>query len=83
MEQRSGGQEVHGLSPGEAMSQHVDQHATRTETEQRDRNRKESEVVIHRDREDSGERELGHEQCGRHGADARQHPSTHALRSDN
>ena len=42
----------------------VGEHAARAQAEQRDRDRQKREVVVHDDREDARQRELGHQQRG-------------------
>ena len=48
----------------------VREHAAGAQAEQRDRDRQKREVVVHDDREDARQRELGHQQRGRHERDA-------------
>ena len=56
------------VAPAVAHQEHV--HAARAQPEQGDRDRHEREVVVHRDREDARERQLGHEQRAGNQGDA-------------
>src|SRR5207247_1046555 len=66
VDHRFGGEERVGGPALEARAGYVGEHAAGTDAEQRNRDREEREVVIHDDRKDAGERELGHQERSGH-----------------
>ena len=70
VDHRFGGEERVGGPALEARAGYVGEHAAGTDAEQRNRDREEREMVIHDDRKDAGERELGHQERSGHERDA-------------
>src|SRR5262249_12610449 len=62
--ERRGGEQRVAVDTIEPSAERKGEHAAGAQAEQRDRDREKREVVVHDDREDACQRELGHEQRG-------------------